>query len=512
MLADKQQLSNLTLQLTYFQADTGEIRTFFRKETALDLSSFLNELIDLYLDWIKKIDLDKGHRNRSITTGEFPYPSRRIGQTRMMEEVYNTISSSGQILLQAPTGTGKTIAAIYPTLRALAEGQMEQVFYLTARTTGQIIAEKTLKELREGLPDRPGIYRMYRSSGDILYVGKAKSLKRRVNSYFQSRGRHAEHILEMLSQAKNLTFTLTPTALEAAILEADEIKQLSPPFNRALQKKDRKITYASSDLMSFRFLKSSRMHPEGPFTSQQHIAPMGILAHFLSGNSVRINTRIMGKILEFSRAYLPNLSTFRKGVQAFQSEYRRMIPETLDLPVIKTLGSLFWKEKIAEKAADPDLKEEPEEAGNEANIDSDIWTPEHVVKALKSIIRHGSFQIRRAQWLLRLSEATLLWSDKEGPQTKHILIIEKGKVHYPSPPAAGDKIPVPTSHTSSLRERRTEFDLATYDRLRVLNSEIRRLVDEGRLVELRLHPGVQLNQEKLKKMLPLEKKCEKTLS
>ena len=116
MLADKQKLSNLTLQLTYFQADTGEIRTFFRKETALDLSSFLNELIDLYLDWIKKTDLDKGHRNRSITTGEFPYPSRRIGQARMMEEVY------------------KTIAAIYPTLKALAVGQMEHVFYLTARS------------------------------------------------------------------------------------------------------------------------------------------------------------------------------------------------------------------------------------------------------------------------------------------------------------------------------------------------------------------------------------------
>ena len=170
------------------------------------------------------------------------------------------------------------------------------------------------KKLREGLPDRSGIYRMYRSSGDILYVGKTKSLKKRVNSYFQSRGRHAEHILEMLSQAKDLTFTLTHTALEAAVLEADEIKRLSPPFNRALQQKDRKITYASRDLMSFRYLRPNHKHPEGPFTSRQHVAPMGILAHFLSGNSNRINTRIMEKILDFSRAHLPNLLPLPRSV------------------------------------------------------------------------------------------------------------------------------------------------------------------------------------------------------
>ena len=63
------------------------------------------------------------------------------------------------------------------------------------------------KRLR--LPDAPGIYRMLQANGDLLYIGKAKSLKVRVNSYFRQKAPHAEHTLEMLTQARKLDFTLT---------------------------------------------------------------------------------------------------------------------------------------------------------------------------------------------------------------------------------------------------------------------------------------------------------------
>lgn len=148
IIAIKQKLPGLTLQLTYLKADTGEIRTYFRHEAISELDSFLQEIIDLYVDWIKKIDTQKRLRNQTVSASEFPYPAPRPGQTRMMEEVYNTIFCSGQALIQAPTGTGKTAAAIFPSLKALAEGQIDQIFYLTARTTGQFIAEKTLNEMR----------------------------------------------------------------------------------------------------------------------------------------------------------------------------------------------------------------------------------------------------------------------------------------------------------------------------------------------------------------------------
>ena len=103
-------------------------------------------------------------------------------------------------------------------------------------------------EIRRLLPARPGIYRMLRANGDLLYIGKATSLKQRVNSYFRQKGAHAEHTLEMLSQAADLRVTRTGSALEAAVLESDEIKRHSPPYNMALQTGQRKLTFCSHDL------------------------------------------------------------------------------------------------------------------------------------------------------------------------------------------------------------------------------------------------------------------------
>jgi DNA polymerase III subunit epsilon len=90
-------------------------------------------------------------------------------------------------------------------------GRVERVFPMPAA-------------IRQALADKPGVYRMRSLGGDLLYIGKAKSLKKRVTSYFRSKAPHPEHILEMLSQAQNIDFSLTESALEAAVLETDEIK------------------------------------------------------------------------------------------------------------------------------------------------------------------------------------------------------------------------------------------------------------------------------------------------
>ena len=85
--------------------------------------------------------------------------------------------------------------------------------------------QKGPRDVRLALPDGPGVYRMLRISGDVLYVGKATSLHHRVNSYFRKQKGIHERTLEMLSQARDLSFVVTESPLEAALLEPDEIKR-----------------------------------------------------------------------------------------------------------------------------------------------------------------------------------------------------------------------------------------------------------------------------------------------
>ncbi|MFB6351538.1 MAG: exonuclease domain-containing protein [Bradymonadaceae bacterium] len=87
---------------------------------------------------------------------------------------------------------------------------------------------------RLALPDRPGLYGLVGADDEVLYVGKATSLRSRVNQYFQTRKGLAEHKLELVSQVHDVEVRPTATPLEAALLETDRIKTIDPPYNRAL--------------------------------------------------------------------------------------------------------------------------------------------------------------------------------------------------------------------------------------------------------------------------------------
>ncbi len=84
------------------------------------------------------------------------------------------------------------------------------------------------------LPAKPGVYRMYGAKGEVLYVGKAKSLKGRVSSYAQGRG-HSNRILRMIGETRAMEFVVTATETEALLLEANLIKQLKPRYNVILR-------------------------------------------------------------------------------------------------------------------------------------------------------------------------------------------------------------------------------------------------------------------------------------
>ena len=80
------------------------------------------------------------------------------------------------------------------------------------------------------LPDQPGVYRMLNAAGDVLYVGKAKSLKKRVSSYARG-GVHSDRLTRMVAETAEMLFVTTASETEALLLESNLIKQLKPRYN-----------------------------------------------------------------------------------------------------------------------------------------------------------------------------------------------------------------------------------------------------------------------------------------
>jgi DNA excision repair protein ERCC-2 len=141
-------LEHIEVQLTYVHLEyeaQKELRRSFDRNT---LQKFFDTLVAQYLQWADTIVEWLQTRNDSINALSFPFTIYRPGQNEMMEEVASAINQGSQLLIQAPTGIGKTMAVIFPSLKALAHGHVAKVFYLTARTTGKTAAETALDVLR----------------------------------------------------------------------------------------------------------------------------------------------------------------------------------------------------------------------------------------------------------------------------------------------------------------------------------------------------------------------------
>jgi excinuclease ABC subunit C len=109
-----------------------------------------------------------------------------------------------------------------------------------AKVEGKSGAE-LIQELVKRLPNQPGVYRMMNGAGDVLYVGKARSLKKRVTNYAQGR-LHSNRLARMVRETHAMEFVTTRTEVEALLLEANFIKRLRPRFN-VLLRDDKSFPY-----------------------------------------------------------------------------------------------------------------------------------------------------------------------------------------------------------------------------------------------------------------------------
>lgn len=141
-------LTEIGLQLTYYHLDTRELKPFRRVLSLAGLADFFEELVTAYLGWVRRVLAWLETRDRSIEQLDFPYPAYRAGQRDLAVAVYKTIRANEKLFVQAPTGVGKTIAVLFPAVKAIGLGLTSKIFYLTAKTPGRTVAEKAIDDMR----------------------------------------------------------------------------------------------------------------------------------------------------------------------------------------------------------------------------------------------------------------------------------------------------------------------------------------------------------------------------
>ena len=146
MLAREEGLSGVTCQITYCDLDTEEIRRFQTVRTAEELETWMTDLAEQYFRWAHFQADHREERNRSGEALDFPY-DYRPGQKRIAVDVFRAVRRSRNLFVQAPTGVGKTLSVLFPSVKAMAEGLTERIFYLTAKTVTASVAEENLQVL-----------------------------------------------------------------------------------------------------------------------------------------------------------------------------------------------------------------------------------------------------------------------------------------------------------------------------------------------------------------------------
>lgn len=148
MYLEEIQEESVSLKLTYFNIDTEQFHSFDQEYTRQELAEFAASVLDVFVELKRLYFRWREERDKTIKFTDFPFDSYRPGQREMAVNVYGTIRDKKKMFVQAPTGIGKTISALFPAVKALREGKTDRIFYLTPKSTGKQIGEESVNLMR----------------------------------------------------------------------------------------------------------------------------------------------------------------------------------------------------------------------------------------------------------------------------------------------------------------------------------------------------------------------------
>lgn len=149
----------IELQLTYVNVSGKAVDTQTRQLTHSELTDFVEPLIETFIEWQHFREQHQQQRNTFLAAIQWPFAVFRETQRMLAETVYKAIHQRSDLLVEAPTGTGKTMAHLFPALKALAQSQTRRLVWLTAKTSGQHAILQALRMIDNEPCDSSGVSR-----------------------------------------------------------------------------------------------------------------------------------------------------------------------------------------------------------------------------------------------------------------------------------------------------------------------------------------------------------------
>ena len=144
-------LEQIQLALVYFDLASETETVCTETHDAASLERHLAQHCERFLSWAALELQHRAARDAGLRELSFPFESLHARQRELAEAVYKSVRRRGSLLAQAPTGLGKTIATLFPALKAMPPVQLDKVFFLVAKTSGRRVALETLAQLRAPL-------------------------------------------------------------------------------------------------------------------------------------------------------------------------------------------------------------------------------------------------------------------------------------------------------------------------------------------------------------------------
>lgn len=148
-------LPAIDVALVYFDIVDQKETVLVESWTADALKQYFEQQCERFLGWADSELQHRKDRDAALTTLPFPHASFRPGQRDLAETVYKSVVAGRCLLAQAPTGIGKTIATLFPMLKAMPGQSVDRIFFLAAKTPGRALALEAVGLVRETRPDLP---------------------------------------------------------------------------------------------------------------------------------------------------------------------------------------------------------------------------------------------------------------------------------------------------------------------------------------------------------------------